>query len=160
MATYSLLPGSLTLRCFSGDEFAVTLDFDLDLSGYTFTTDIYQLGASTIVDGQLVTPVTSYEQFTVTVLSYTTGTLRLSLTEAQTADLAGQYRFYLRWVAPGDVTRTVLNGVFEIVDDLTLASGTGSDGNVITVAVADTVPSGGLPTGVGAASLLGELIWG
>jgi hypothetical protein len=160
MATFSLLPGSLTLRCFAGDEFNLTLDFDIDLTGYTFETDIYQLGASTIVDGQLVTPTTSFEEFTLTVLSYATGTIRLSLTEEQTAALAGQYRFLLRWVAPGDVTRTIVNGVFEIVSDLTLASGTGSDGNVITVAVADTVPSGGLPTGVGAASLLGELIWG
>jgi hypothetical protein len=160
MATFSLLPGNLTLRCFSGDEFNLTLDFDVDLTGYTFDSDIYQLGVSTITNGQVVTPVTSIDEFTVTVLSYAGGLVKLSLTEAETGALSGSYRFYLRWVAPGDVTRTVLNGVLEVVTDLSLASGTGSDGAVISVGVSDTLTSGSLPTAVGAASLLGELIWG
>lgn len=160
MATISILPASLTLRCFSGDEFKITLDFDVDLSGYTLDSDIYRFGTPTVVDGQSSTPSTSVDQFTITVLSATTGTVRLSLTETQTAALDGTYRFFVRWVAPGGVTRTVLNGAFEVAKDLSLISGTNSDGAVITVEAADTLPSGSLPVGVGAASLLGELIWG
>jgi len=160
MATISILPASLTLRCFSGDEFKITLDFDVNLTGYTIESDIYRLGTPTVVDGQSITPTTSIDQFTISVLSTESGTIRISLTEEQTAALNGSYRFLLRWVPPGGVTRTVLNGVFEVTKDLTLASGTNSDGAVISVEAADAVPSGSQPSTFGPNFLLGELIWG
>ena len=161
MPTYAVLPASLTLRCFKGDEFAVVVDVDTDLTGYTFATDIFRITQQTVAGGGLTSTTTSFDTFGLTVLSYPLGRLRLSLTESQTANKTGSYRFILRWVAPGDVTRTVLNGEIEFVPDLSLSSGgTSSDGSVITVSVADTLPSGSLPVATGAAALLGELVWG
>ena len=160
MATYSVLPASLVLRCFAGDEFAALLDFDIDLTGYTVTNEIYRLDAATLVDGQLISEKTAHGTFTLTVLSYALGQVRLSLTEEQTAAKNGQYRFAIRWAAPGDVTRTVINGTFEVVSYLTSASGTNTDGDSISISVSSTTPSGTLPAAVGAAQLLGDLVWG
>lgn len=160
MSTYSVLPAPLTLRCFAGDEFNALLDFDLDLTGYTLSNEIYRLDAPTLVDGQLISEKTAHGTFTLTVQSYALGQVRLSLTEEQTAAKNGQYRFAVRWVAPGTVTRTVLNGTLEVVSDLSAASGTNTDGDAIVVTVGDTVSTGALPVAVGAASLLGELVWG
>lgn len=160
MSTYSVLPANLTLRCFAGDEFNALLDFDIDLTGYAISAEIYRLGAPVLTDGQLISEKTDEGSFTVTVQSYALGQLRLSLTESQTLAKNGQYRFAVRWVAPGDVTRTVLNGTLEVVNDLSGASGTNTDGDTISVSVSNTVPSGALPVAVGSASLLGELVWG
>lgn len=160
MSTFSVLPADLTLRCFAGDEFTALLDFDLDLTGYTLSNEIYRIDAPTLVNGQLISTKTSHGSFTLAVQSYALGQVRLSLTEEQTAAKNGMYRFAVRWVAPGDVTRTVLNGMFEVVHDLTTANGTGTDGDAISVSVSNTVPTGSLPVAAGSAALLGELVWG
>jgi hypothetical protein len=56
--------------------------------------------------------------FTQTPVDLSSGKLNLSLQENQTAafDLTKSYRWYLRWVAPGIVTRTVLSGIISIGD--------------------------------------------
>jgi hypothetical protein len=160
VSTYSVLPANLTLRCFVGDEFNALLDFDIDLTGYAISTEIYRLGDPVLTNGQLIAPKISEGSFSVTVLSYPLGQIRLSLDETQTAAKSGLYRFAVRWIAPGDVTRTVLNGTLDVVGDLTSASGTNTDGDTILVTVGDTVSTGALPVAVGAALLLGELVWG
>ena len=160
MATYSVLPGNLLLRCFAGDEFSVLLDFDIDLTGYTLTNEIYRVDAPLLVDGQLISQTTSHGSFTLVVQSFALGQIRLSLTEGQTAALNGVYRFLVRYVAPGDVARTVINGNFEVVADLTAATGVNTDGDSVTISVSETTPSGALPVAVGAAALLGQLVWG
>jgi hypothetical protein len=160
MATYSVLPAPILLRCFAGDEFGVVLDFDVDLTGYTLSNEIYRLNAPELVNGQLISTTTNHGAFTMTVNSYPLGQVRLSLTETQTAEKNGQYRFVLKWVAPGDVTRTILNGTFEVVSDLTAASGTNTDGDTINISVTDVSSSGALPVAVGAASLLADMVWG
>lgn len=160
MSTYSVLPANLTLRCFNGDEFNALLDFDIDLTGYTISTEIYRLGAPVLVNGQLVSQKNNAGSFTVTAISLAQGQVRLSLTEEETAALSGVYRFAVRWVAPGSVTRTVLNGDLDVVADLTTASGTNTDGDTIIVSVADAVSGGGAPAAVGAGPLLADLVWG
>jgi len=82
--------------------------------GYTFTSFIYQtditstggglVGVSSI--GRTVTAPT------IGITNATTGAMILGLSEAQTALLSpnSNYRWYLRWVAPGEITRTIVSG--------------------------------------------------
>lgn len=103
MATFTQLPGTLDLSFVKGDEINFAVDFDVDLTGYTLEAAIYNSGvaAATVV----ATP-------TITATSLTNGQLGIGLTETQTNALAagGRFRWYLRWVTPGNVTRTVLAG--------------------------------------------------
>jgi len=159
MATISQLPANVTLRKFRGDEFLVAFDFDIDLSGYTFSTDIYSV-LTTIsgVGSGTTTTTTSVGSFTVIPTSLVNGQVSLSLDEAQSLAIdSGSYRWYLRWVSPLGETRTVLSGVFELVDDLSQASDTSSDGVVIEVNAADAVTTS---NSLVAAGLFNEVIWG
>lgn len=159
MATISQLPADVTLRKFRGDEFRVTFDFDIDLSGYTFTTDIYTIAVvSAGVGGGTATQKTSVGSFSVDEVSLISGQLALTLNESQSEAIdAGAYRWLLRWVSPIGETRTVINGLFEHVDDVTQASATSSDGVVIEVSVADAVTTSLSSV---ASGLLNEVIWG
>lgn len=161
MATISQLPAQLTLRKFRGDDLVVSLDFDVDLTGYTFDSDIYRLSA---VVGNLGTTVTSAEDvgsFAVGVVSYPLGQITLTLSDTASDALdPGAYRWHFRWTSPTGDTRTVLNGALEVVDDLSQASGTDTDGVSASISVASTLPSEGLPVAAGAAGLLNEVIWG
>lgn len=159
MATISQLPANVTLRKFRGDEILVAFDFDIDLSGYTFSTDIYTLSSSASgIGGGTTTTVNSVGSFTVTPTSLVNGQVSLSLDESQSLAIdAGSYRWYLRWVSPLGETRTVLSGVFELVDDLSQASDTSSDGVVIEVNAADAVTTN---NSLVAAGLFNEVIWG
>lgn len=159
MATISQLPANVTLRKFRGDEFLVAFDFDIDLTGYTFSTDIYTV--STVpsgVGGGVTTETTSVGSFSVISTSLLNGQVSISLDEAQSLAIdAGSYRWYLRWVSPLGETRTVLSGAFELVDDVTQASGTSSDGVVIEVSAADAVTTS---NSFVASGLFNEVIWG
>jgi hypothetical protein len=103
MATWSQLPATLDLALVKGDEVNFAVDFDVNLTGYTLEAAIYNSGtlAATVV----ATP-------TITTTSLANGQLGIGLTETQTAALTanGRYRWYFRWVTPGNVTRTVLSG--------------------------------------------------
>lgn len=115
MATYAILPETLDLQFVRGDEFGMLLDFDLDLTGYTITTNIYEVGV--IVAG-VPTAGPSFGSFVLTPVDLPTGKINLSLQEATTLSLntAKSYRWYLRWVAPGAVTRTILSGSLSFGD--------------------------------------------
>lgn len=114
MATYSVLPDTLDLRFISGDELSVMLDFSEDLTGYTFSTSIYEV--TQVSNGAVVATATFSRNFTITTVDLATGTLNLSLNETDTAtfDPAVTYRWFLRWVAPGVVTRTVVSGTIRV----------------------------------------------
>lgn len=103
MAAFTQLPGTLDLSFVKGDEVNFAVDFDVNLTGYQLEAAIYNSGtpAATVV----ATP-------TISATSLTNGQLGIGLTEAQTAALAagGRFRWYLRWVTPGNVTRTVIAG--------------------------------------------------
>jgi len=116
VAVYAVLPSTLDLVFVRGDEFGVLLDFDpIDLTGYTFQTVVYEVGS--VVDGQ-VTAGSTVANFTITVVDASTGKINLSLQETQTQSFnpSKSYRWYLRWVAPGVVTRTVLSGSVAVGD--------------------------------------------
>jgi hypothetical protein len=82
--------------------------------GYTFTSFIYQSditgtggGAGSINGiGRTVTAPT------IGISDASTGSMILGLSESQTALLSPNqnYRWFLRWVAPGEVTRTIISG--------------------------------------------------
>lgn len=114
MATYSVLPDTLDLLFISGDELSVMLDFSENLTGYTFSTGIYQV--LQVINGSVVTTQTFGRNFTITTVDLASGRLNLSLneTDTETFNPSVTYRWYLRWVAPGVVTRTVVSGTIRV----------------------------------------------
>ena len=109
MADYALLPQNLNLSFVRGDEFWFTVDADINLTGYTFSSSIYKV--TSVVNG-VITGTQEVAQFTITPIDLAAGKLNLSLQENQTAALSttDMLRWYFRWVGPGVVTRTVLSG--------------------------------------------------
>ena len=109
MADYALLPQNLNLQFIRGDEFWFTVDADINLTGYSFSSSIYKVTG--VVNG-IPTGTQEVAQFTITPIDLSAGKLTLSLQENQTAALSttDRLRWYFRWVAPGVVTRTVLSG--------------------------------------------------
>lgn len=105
-ATYSQLPGAMSLAFRGGDSFATVIDFDgVALSGYTVTATV-----TSLVTGTAVTT------FTTTVTDAEAGQVNVALSDAQTAAMAaGTYGWHLGWVAPGGVQRTALEGTVEVV---------------------------------------------
>lgn len=113
---FTQLPGTLDIEFVVGDEVGgPSIDFDRDLTGYTFEAPIYvtQIFATGVGGtgssegvGETVT------NWAINVVSAADGTLALGLTEAQTSLLSPGtlYRWYLRWVDPSGYTRTVLSG--------------------------------------------------
>lgn len=97
-----------------GDECNVALNLQRSVAGYTFTSFIYQTnitgtggGAGSISSfGQTVTAPT------IGITDTATGSMILGLSENQTALLSPgtNYRWFLRWVAPGEITRTIVSG--------------------------------------------------
>ena len=113
MAVYSVLPDTLDVVFVQGDELSLLLDFDQNLSGYLFETRIIEvLGVS----GGNVTAYNNVMQFTQLVVSLSDGRINLSLNESQTQSLSltGNYRWFMRWTAPGLITRTVLSGTVSV----------------------------------------------
>lgn len=103
-ATWNALPGTLNLNLARGDEFDTTVDFSIDMTGYTVTASIYSLVTGNTVD----TFATSFQ-------SAPSGTVNLALTESQTASLGhATYGWKLTWVAPGNSTRTALSGMLDV----------------------------------------------
>ena len=104
MALYEQLPGSLSLSIVSGDQFATVVDFSINMSGYSVSSEIFSL-----VDGATVVAMST------AFVSEALGTVNISMTEAETGDLSvGTYGWRLQWVAPGSVTRTALTGLLEV----------------------------------------------
>ena len=113
MATYSVLPDTLDIVFIQGDELSIELDFDQDLTGYTFEHKIVQV---TAVSGGNVTAWTYVYTFTRTDIDLSQGRMNLSLQETQTQalTLGLAYRWWFRWKAPGDIRRTVLSGSLSV----------------------------------------------
>jgi hypothetical protein len=98
-----------------GDECNVALNLQRSVAGYTFTSFIYRssitgtggggAGAINSIGQTVVAP-------TIGISDASTGAMILGLSEAQTALLSPNqnYRWYLRWVAPGEITRTIISG--------------------------------------------------
>jgi len=104
MALYEQLPGSLSLSIVSGDQWSTVVDFDINMTSYTVSSEIFSL-----VDGQTVTAMST------AFVSAALGTVSIGMSEAETSDLSvGTYGWRLQWLAPGSVTRMALRGFMEV----------------------------------------------
>lgn len=114
MADFVQLPGTLNFRVVNADEVNAAVNLNRDITGYTLTTVIYSttVTGSGGGDGSVTTIGQTITSPTLGIVSQTAGTMIVGLSETQTAMLTpGQtYRWYLRAVAPGQVTRTILSG--------------------------------------------------
>jgi len=104
----------------TGDELAITLDFDRSLVGYSITAPIYvtKVYASQGGGQGFVTTVgATATSFVIQNTDLAAGQITIGLSEQQTSSLspAIAYRWYMRWVDPGMVTRTVLSGDVTVV---------------------------------------------
>lgn len=118
MATYSVLPAELNLVALKGDEFGMALGFSVSLVSYTWQAEIFETTrtVNSNYPGGLSTEGDSAASFAVTVVDAAAGQLNISLDETITAALSETtaYRWYLRGVAPGVVTRTYISGSFTV----------------------------------------------
>ena len=118
MASLSFLPATLDLAVTQGDEFGLSLDFSIDLSNYSWTAIVYETTrtVSSQFPGGIDTTGDTAATFTVTEVDAAAGEINLTLQESVTAalDETQTYRWYLRGVAPGSVTRTYVSGTFSV----------------------------------------------
>jgi hypothetical protein len=117
MADFVALPGPLNISLTVGDEFGMLSDLSIDTTGFAWTAIVYEVTTSVSFANPsgVSTQGETAATFTVTVVNAAAGQVNLSLTEVQTAGLdpAKTYRWYLRGVSPGLVTRTSLSGTLK-----------------------------------------------
>lgn len=105
MADLRQTPGVLNIAIVFEDELELTLSFNLNLTGYTF-------------DATVVNAVTKAETvIRVSPVDLATGRIQLSMdATASRAVPVGKHRWALRWTSDSGLTRTVLAGVFEVIE--------------------------------------------
>lgn len=108
------IPADLPIELVQGDELSFALQFNDDREdGYTLTSGVYN---ASLVNLQLLfSPALEIDVDTETPEEgdpVTTTTVIVSFTETQTQQLTPRqnWRWFLRWVAPGGVTRTIISG--------------------------------------------------
>ena len=126
MPAFDQTPADLSIAMIPGDELNVKLTFTtasgnttvpLNLTGYTFEAKVFipQFGNSDggLGSGSYTVGATAATP-TVSAVNLSAGQISIGLTETQTSALspATGYRWFLKWVAPGSVTLTVLSGTF------------------------------------------------
>lgn len=125
MPTFSQLPGNLDITFVggsgSGDEVQIALDFDRDLTNYSITAPIYVNAVYATAgggQGAVSTVGATATSFVVTPTDLSQGQLTISLSETQTGALwpGVACRWYMRWVSPSLVTRTVLSGTLTVTN--------------------------------------------
>lgn len=108
MADLKITPGILNVTKVFRDGLFMELDFNLDLSEYTFAASV-------------INAVTKAETtITVTPIDLAAGQLKLTMTpETASAVPVGKHTWAFRWTPPGPVPpegtlRTILGGTFEV----------------------------------------------
>ena len=118
---FSQTPGVCSITCVQGDELSIGLNLGRSVTGYSLSALVYEsvLGSSlaTIGSGGTLVVGDTKATFNVGVTSASSGTVAISLTEAQTTALSptGNYRWYFRWVDTAGYTQTILAGPFTVV---------------------------------------------
>lgn len=113
--SFTQLPANVRVQFVAGDEVAMAMDFDRDLSNYQMTAPIYVTNVYAAGGGGsgFVTAIgQTAAMFTIENTNLSAGQIKLALSESQTSALSPAigYRWYLRWVDPNSVTRTILSG--------------------------------------------------
>ena len=106
MAVYNQLPGALDLKFTQGNYLSATMTFTQDGTPVDFTTYTFVSAIFSEIDGETV------KALTVTVLDAINGKLSISLSAADSANVAaGNYRWYLRWNSGATSPLTVVSGM-------------------------------------------------
>lgn len=104
MTDFTQIPGLLNLTATLGDDFEFNLDFDINLSGYTFVAKVISISTNT--------PVI----LTVTPVDLSLGKVTISLSKTLLSGLSvARHHYYFEWVT-GSKTRRILAGNFDVVD--------------------------------------------
>jgi hypothetical protein len=115
-ATFSQLPGDLTVTFTVGDEVNVSINLGVNITGYVLSSAVYVASAQGFQGGGggTVSAVGATAAVpSIQVVTASTGAIIWSLTEAQTALLSPgiRYQWFLRWITPDTLmTRTILAG--------------------------------------------------
>lgn len=118
---FEQLPGTLDVEFVVGDEVAMSVDFDRDITGYSLEAPIYVTRTfSTGVGGTTsdFAQGETAEEWQISVTDAASGSVALGLSESQTGNLpvGSRYRWFLRWVDNNGYTRTVLSGALTTRD--------------------------------------------
>jgi hypothetical protein len=106
MADFTQIPGELNITVAHDDDFLFFLDFDIDLTGYSFV--------SKIITAVTNTPIS----MTVNNVDLPNGQISIALDATKMSKLAlTVHHWYLDWSVSGK-TRRVLAGTFTVVDYL------------------------------------------
>ena len=101
MADLQQIPGALNITVTAIDDMSIALDFNISLVGYTFTSFVQSINASTAI--------------TITAVSLANGQITLSLTNTQLTTIGvGYHEWYLAW-NDGTSDRRILAGNFTIL---------------------------------------------
>lgn len=90
------------------------MNLQRDITSHTFTSYVYR--STAVGTGGGAGTINSFGQTvvapTIGITNVTAGSMIIGLSETQTAQLSPNetYRWFLRWVAPGEVTRTIVSG--------------------------------------------------
>lgn len=104
MTEFTQIPGKLDIEATHGDDFLFNLDFNIVLTGYTFSAQIVTIATNVLVP------------LTVTNTDLAAGQLQISLAKATLSGLANaKHHWYLDWTTGGK-TRRILAGIFDVVD--------------------------------------------
>lgn len=142
MATFSQTPGQLNIKATVGSDFLCGLNFNTDISSYTFTAAIVTQEYPVKVEFPITAQVVS-------------GVLKLSLSSAETQTIGSisNKKWYLNWSSGGTV-QTILSGRFELSDiPIGQNDGTSTDISISTYDININISS---ISAMGATGLLGS----
>lgn len=101
---FTQYPASLDIGFVQGDDLAVTIDFETELTNYSVSAAI----VSTNLGETVFQPA-------VTIVSAVDGIVSVGLTGQQTASIPkGTYRWSLTWETAGGLQRQALSGFCEV----------------------------------------------
>jgi hypothetical protein len=104
MTDFTQIPGLLNIVATHDDDFEFNLDFDINLSGYTFSAKIISISTNTPVS------------LSISPVDLSLGKITISLDKTAISALAvAQHHWYFDWVYGGK-TRRILAGTFSIVN--------------------------------------------
>ena len=107
MADIEQLPGELNIKTSISDDLSILLDFNLNLTGYTFSANIVKAGGQTLVP------------FAIATTDLTNGKITISVTDVQlTAIGVGENNtWWLKWKTPTPdlIDRKILSGKIILV---------------------------------------------
>jgi hypothetical protein len=121
MAAFSQTPAEISITCVQGDELAIAIDCKQSLVGYTLTALVYSQtvasSSGSIGLGATYAQGDTVATFSIADISRSAGTVKISLTETQTAALSssGRYRWFFRWQDSSGYTQAILAGAFTVV---------------------------------------------